>query len=60
MSPTPSSPLRILLVEDAVGMRKIVASLLSRLGYDDLSTAADGMQALQLLQGQSFDLVLTN
>ena len=60
MSPTPSSPLRILLVEDAVGMRKIVASLLLRLGYDDVSTAADGRQALQLLQGQPFDLVLTN
>ena len=60
MSPTPSSPLRILLVEDAVGMRKIVASLLLMLGYDDVATAADGRQALQLLQGQPFDLVLTN
>ena len=55
-----SSPLRILLVEDAVGMRKIVASLLSWLGYDDVSTAADGMRALQLLQEQPFDLLLTN
>jgi two-component system chemotaxis response regulator CheY len=55
-----NSPLRILLVEDAIGMRKIVASLLRRLGYDEVVTANDGMQALQLLQAQRFDLLLTN
>ncbi len=60
MSSPQSSPLRILLVEDAVGMRKIVASLLRRLGYEDVVTANDGMQALQLLQAQRFDLLLTN
>ena len=60
MSLTLSSPLKILLVEDAIGMRKIVASLLRRLGYEDVVTANDGMQALQLLQAQRFDLLLTD
>ena len=52
--------MRILLVEDAVGMRKIVASMLKNLGYDGVLTASDGMQALQVLQAQRIDVLLTN
>ena len=52
--------MKILLVEDALGMRKIVASMLKRLGYDQVTTANDGMQGLQLMQSERFDLLLTN
>ena len=52
--------MRILLVEDAVGMRKIVANMLQNLGYGEVLTASDGMQALQVLQAQRIDVLLTN
>ena len=41
--------LRILLVEDAEGMRKIVARMLTDFDYDDLMMATNGKEALELM-----------
>jgi CheY-like chemotaxis protein len=50
---------KILVVDDQKGLRDIMAALLSDLGYD-VATAADGAEALMLLQGSTFGLVLTD
>ena len=41
--------MRILLVEDAEGMRKIVARMLTDFDYDDLMMATNGKEALELM-----------
>ena len=47
----------ILVVEDVRVQRQILEGLLMRQGYQ-VSVAEDGIQALELMQSQSFDLVL--
>lgn len=49
---------RILLVDDNVDLRRYIAHLLG--GHYDLATAADGREALERLETESFDLVLTD
>ncbi|MBT6146297.1 MAG: response regulator, partial [Gemmatimonadetes bacterium] len=41
-------------------MRKIVAKMLDDLGYDDVMLAANGQEALGLLDARVVDLLLTN
>jgi CheY-like chemotaxis protein len=50
---------RILVVDDDIGVRDTMAGLLSDLGYD-VAVAADGEEALILLQDSTFGLVLTD
>ena len=50
---------RILVVEDDASMQHILQVLLGRCGYD-LVVAADGESALELIESESFDLVLTD
>jgi CheY-like chemotaxis protein len=50
---------RILVVEDHEINRKVVARQVARLGYQ-CEVAADGEQALVMLAGNRFDLVLTD
>jgi signal transduction histidine kinase/DNA-binding response OmpR family regulator/putative methionine-R-sulfoxide reductase with GAF domain len=50
-------PLRILLVEDNVVNQKLALRLLERMGYR-ADVAANGLEALQALHRQSYDLVL--
>ncbi len=52
--------MRILLVEDAEGMRKIVARMLRDLRYDDVMMATNGVEALELMEALVVDLLLTN
>ncbi len=49
--------MRILLVEDEVGIRQLVQLNLEMEGYEVI-TATDGKIALQLLENQHFDLIL--
>ena len=49
----------LLLVDDSISVRKIVAKLLVRAGYR-VSTAADGLEALELLRDTSFDALLSD
>jgi two-component system chemotaxis response regulator CheY len=51
---------KVLLVEDAEGMRKIVGSMLRSMGFDDVLTASDGKEALQILEAMDVGLLLTN
>jgi CheY-like chemotaxis protein len=50
---------RILVVDDDKGVRDAMAGILSDLGYD-VSAAADGDEALVLLQDSTVGLVLTD
>jgi two-component system chemotaxis response regulator CheY len=41
-------------------MRKIIIRSLNALGIAEITEAADGNEALQLFQGKTFDMVLTD
>jgi DNA-binding NtrC family response regulator len=50
---------RILLVDDEASIRLTLGALLERTGYD-VTSAESGEQAVQLLERQPFDLLLTD
>ncbi|MBZ0267717.1 sigma-54 dependent transcriptional regulator [bacterium] len=50
---------RILIVDDEAGLRKVLQILLTKEGYD-VSAASAGMEALELLDRESFDAVITD
>ena len=52
-------PGKILIVEDDTITRRNLSVLLSDEGYD-VDQAGDGVQALEILAGQPFDLVLSD
>jgi DNA-binding response OmpR family regulator len=52
-------PARILVVDDSPTIRKVVASILEGEGYETAS-AVDGIDALQTLASNDFDLVLVD
>ncbi len=49
----------VLIVDDEASMRRVLEIMLTRMGYQT-STAADGVEAFQLAQEQSFDLVISD
>jgi two-component system sensor histidine kinase and response regulator WspE len=51
--------LRVLVADDTATIREMERDLLARAGYE-VMTAADGMEAWQLLQGTDVDLVMTD
>jgi two-component system chemotaxis response regulator CheY len=50
---------RILIVDDSASMRNMVATTLQTAGHQ-IKDAADGQQALNTAQGDSFDVVITD
>jgi DNA-binding response OmpR family regulator len=50
---------RILLVDDEASIRLTLGAMLERTGYD-VTSAESGQQAVELLERQSFDLLLTD
>jgi two-component system, chemotaxis family, chemotaxis protein CheY len=52
--------LRILVVDDYSAMRRIMRSLLTRLGFDDVDDAPDVHAALAMMQKQSYGLVISD
>ena len=52
--------MKVLLVEDAPGMRKIVGTMLQGIGYTDIVTAETGPDALRIMRQAKIDLLLTN
>ena len=52
--------MKVLVVEDAEGMRKIVAAMLRNLGFDDVATAENGAAALEFVTATKIDLLVTN
>ncbi len=52
--------MRILVVDDFSTMRRIVRNLLKELGFANVDEAEDGVMALQKLQNDSFQFVVTD
>lgn len=52
--------LRVLLVDDSALSRKIIRRTLNTLGMETITEAGDGKEAIQLLQDNRFDLVITD
>src|SRR5690606_3212855 len=50
---------RVLIVEDEEGIREFLSEALDDDGHE-VTTAADGMEALRHLHGHSFDLMMTD
>ena len=52
--------MKVMLVEDSMGMRKLMVSMLKSLGMDEVIEAVDGRDALNGLRDQQIDLLLTD
>lgn len=50
----------VMLVEDIPAMRLLVRQMLRNLGVNNVVEAADGSSALQFLQGQRVDVILSD
>jgi two-component system chemotaxis response regulator CheY len=50
----------VLFVEDSPTMRRIIANSLSKLGFSDVIEAENGVDALEKIDGQQIDLVVTD
>ena len=50
---------RLLVVDDAMTVRELQRTILERAGFD-VTVACDGIEALALLENETFDLVLTD
>ena len=51
---------KILFVEDSPTMRRIVANSLKKLGIQNATEAENGVDALEKIQKEDFDLILTD
>ena len=51
---------RILVVDDYESTRKVIVEALSQSGRYEISEAADGREALQIIEGNPFDLVISD
>ncbi|BCD68409.1 chemotaxis response regulator CheY [Nitratiruptor sp. YY09-18] len=56
----PERNIKILIVDDAPMIRRILKNLLKEMGFTNLEEAEDGMVALQKLRSQKFDFVITD
>lgn len=51
---------KILVVDDSSTMRRILKMTLGRIGFDDVSEAGDGKEAVEACQKEKYDVVLTD
>ncbi len=51
---------RVLFVEDSPTMRRIIFNSLKKLGINEATEAENGVDALEKLQKQDFDMILTD
>ncbi len=58
--PLPDRNIKILVVDDAPMIRRIIKNLLKEMGYQHIEEAEDGQVALQKLRSQKFDFVITD
>lgn len=56
----PLDDLRVLVVDDSPLARKFITRVLSQLGVQHISMAKNGREAVELIEGQLFDLVVTD
>ena len=52
--------MRILVIDDAMTMRRIVINLLRQLGFTNMNEADDGTTGWEKLQQETFDLVISD
>ena len=50
--------MRALVVDDSSVMRKILTNILARVGITDVTEAADGAEAVKVVEAEEFGLVL--
>ncbi|NML48586.1 PAS domain-containing protein [Ramlibacter sp. G-1-2-2] len=56
--PRPSRSTRVLVAEDNPTNQVVAFGMLHKLGYDDVSVASDGLQAVEMAAGDGFDVIL--
>ncbi len=56
----PDKNMKILVVDDAPMIRRILKNLLKEMGFTNIEEAEDGMAALQKLRNDKFDFVITD
>lgn len=56
----PDRNIKILVVDDAPMIRRILKNLLKEMGFSHIDEAEDGMVALQKLRSQKYDFVITD
>jgi two-component system chemotaxis response regulator CheY len=52
--------MKVLVVDDMSTMRRIVKNVLKQIGYSDFAEAENGKDALDKLQAQKYDLVVSD
>ncbi len=52
--------MKVLVVDDFPSMRRIMRSLLNKIGVSDVDEAGDGSEAFAKIQGAKFDLVISD
>ena len=52
--------MKILVVDDFATMRRIISNVLRQLGFDNIVDAEDGTKALQVLESDKIDFVITD
>ena len=57
MAEQPSAPARLLVVDDEVGVRRLIETVLGRAGFV-VEPAVTGPQALEKLRSEQYDLVI--
>ena len=55
--PMPPKDVKILVVDDHPMIRNIIKDILAKLGYANVQDAENGMQAIQKLKAEKFDLI---
>jgi len=51
---------KVLYVDDSPTMRRIIQNSLNKIGFEDLIDAENGVDALEKLEGQDVDLIITD
>lgn len=52
--------MRFLVIDDSLPMRRIIANVLMRLGYDDVVLVTNGREALKRIETEAFDVIITD
>ena len=52
--------IKILIVDDSISMRKLLRAMISNLGITQIQEATDGQHAIQLIETQPFDFILSD
>ena len=52
--------MKILLIDDFATMRKVIKNLLKQTGYNNISEAEDGLEALKTLKSEKVDFIISD